>query len=89
MLTIKQSLDWPSVESELRKLGNMMPMFNHDTRRFINRIGEMVSELSKLEVEARRTHSKYSIDRCKHQADRINEELKQVHKIHLMSVLSR
>lgn len=88
-MEIKNSLDWPKVESEIRKLGNMMPIFQLDTKRVIKHVSEMVTELSKLEVQARNVRSKSSIAMCQAQANKINEELKQIQKIHLMSVLSR
>jgi len=89
MLEIKNSLDWPKVESEIRKLGNMMPIFEADTKRVIKHVSQMITELSKLEVEARNTKSKSTIKRCEEKASKINEELKQIQKFHLMSMLSR
>ena len=89
MLEIKNSLDWPKVESEIRRLGNILPIFDSDTKRVIKHVSQMITELSKLEVEARNTKSKSCIVKCNEQAKKINEELKQIQKIHLMSVLSR
>jgi hypothetical protein len=89
MIEIKNSLDWPKAESEIRKLGNMMPIFESDTKRVIKHVSAMITELSKLEVDARYTKSKSSIAKCQEQATKINQELKQIQKIHLMSVLSR
>lgn len=88
MLEIKSSLDWSKTETELRKLGKMLPMFKTDIQRVTNRISEMVKELSQLEVEARNTRSRSLVVKCDSKAAKINEELKQIQKFHLMSMLS-
>ena len=88
MLEIKSSLDWAKTETELRKLGNMLPMFKADIKRIIDHVGDMVRELSQLEVEARNTRSRSLAAKCESKAAKINEELKQIQKFHLMSMLS-
>ncbi len=89
MLEISNSLDWPKIEKELRHLGNMMPIFESDTKRLIHNISHMVTELSTLEVTARNTKSKSSIARCQEKAKEIKQEIKKFEKFHLMSMLSR
>ena len=88
MLEIKSSLDWSKAETELRKLGSMLPMFEADIKRVINRVNDLVKELSQLEVHARNTKSRLSICNCENKVQKINEELKQIQKFHLMSMLS-
>ena len=88
MLQIKTSLDWSKTESELKKLGKMLPMFSADVKRITNRVNDMVKELSQLEVTARNTRSRSIIAKCENKVATINEELKQVQKFHLMSMLS-
>ena len=88
MLEIKSSLDWASTETELRKLGNMLPMFRADIKRIVNHVNDMVKELSQLEVHARNTRTSSAVKRCNEKAAEINNELKQIQKIHLMSMLS-
>jgi peptidoglycan hydrolase CwlO-like protein len=88
MLQIKTSLDWSKTESELKKLGKMLPMFNADVKRITNRVNDMVKELSQLEVTARNTRSRSIIAKCESKVATINEELKQIQKFHLMSILS-
>lgn len=88
MLEIKSSLDWAKTETELRKLGNMLPMFTADIQRVTKRISTMVTELSQLEVHARNTKSRLSISNCESKVQKINEELKLIQKFHLMSTLS-
>jgi hypothetical protein len=89
MIEIKTSLDWSKTETELRKLGSMLPMFEADIKRIINHVSGMVRELSQLEVEARNTRSKSLIAKCQTKAVKINEELKQVQKFHLMAMLTK
>jgi cob(I)alamin adenosyltransferase len=89
MLEIKTSLDWAKTETELRKLGNMLPMFEADIKRIINHVSDMVKELSQLEVEARNTRSRSMVARCESKTARINEQLKQVQKFHLMAMLTK
>jgi archaellum component FlaC len=89
MLEIKNSLDWPRVETEIRKLKKTVPMFEADIKRVSNYINSLVTELSQLEVKARSTRSRSVTDDCSKKVAKINEELKQIQKFHLMAVLSR
>jgi hypothetical protein len=89
MLEIKNSLDWPGVETEIRKLKKTVPMFEADIKRVSNYIGGLVTELSQLEVKARSTRSRSVTEDCSKKVSKINEELKQIQKYHLMAVLSR
>lgn len=88
MLEIKTSLDWSKTETEIRKLGRLLPMFEADVKRIIKHVGDMIRELSQLEVEARSTRSPSAQRLCTQKVARINEELKQIQKFHLMSTLS-
>jgi hypothetical protein len=88
MLSIKSSLDWAKTETEIRKLGRMLPMFEGDIKRILTGISMMVKELSQLEVEARSTRSRAAQEICNQKVFKINEELKQIQKFHLMSMLS-
>ena len=89
MLEIKNSLDWPRVETEIRRLKKTVPMFEADLIRLSKHIGSLVTELSQLEVTARSTRSRSVTAECDKKVSKINEELKQIQKFHLMSVLSR
>jgi hypothetical protein len=89
MIEIKTSLDWAKTETELRKLGRMLPMFEADIKRIINHVSDMVKELSQIEVEARNSRSRSLAAKCESKAARINEELKQVQKFHLMAMLTK
>jgi hypothetical protein len=89
MLEIKTSLDWSKTETEIRKLGRMLPMFDGDVKKILNRVNDMVRELSQLEVEARGTRSPSAQRLCSQKVTKINEELKQIQKFHLMSMLTK
>jgi hypothetical protein len=89
MIEIRNSLDWAKTETELRRLGNMLPMFEADIKRIINHVNGMVKELSQLEVEARNTRSKSLAVKCQNKTAKINEELRQVQKFHLMAMLTK
>jgi hypothetical protein len=89
MLVITNSLDWAKTETALIKLGDLIPMFRHDIKRLSNNIQSQVHELSKLELHARTTKSRLALQACQDKLDEINQELKQIEKFHLMSVLSQ
>ena len=89
MQQLKSSLDWAKIETEIRKLGNLMPIFKNDIKRFTRHIDSLVKELSKLEVKARTRKSASIATECEILVNQINAEIKQIEKIHLMSMLSR
>lgn len=89
MLEIKTSLDWNRVESEIRKLGDTLPMFRHDIKKICEGIRPKIVILSNLEIEDRRTHSSATARRCREQADKINQDLKLFKKFHLMALLAQ
>ena len=67
----------------------MLPMFEGDVKRILIGISAMVRELSQLEVEARSTRSPSAQRACSQKVARINEDLKQIQKFHLMSMLTK
>ena len=67
----------------------MLPMFEGDIKKILNHVSNMIKELSQLEVEARSTRSRAAQETCNRKVEKINEELKQVQKFHLMSMLSK
>ena len=81
---IETSLDWLEVGGELTKQLNRLP-FNYDLRRLIHNIDVMVTDLSKLEVEARRT-KKYTL-RVEEQLRIINEAIDRLEKLILIANL--
>lgn len=89
MQQLKSSLDWAKIETEIQNLGKLMPIFKNDIKLFINHIGNLVKDLSKLELQARTRKSVTLAKECDELVKQINEEIKQIEKIHLMSMLSR
>ena len=82
-MQIQSSLDWNSVHSELRNQIGQLP-YNPDLRRMLNNISNMVSELSSLEVEARRIHKpEYN----KEKVDDINKAIDHLEKLLLIAKL--
>lgn len=83
-MKIEYAIDWHEVHSELRlqiqKIG-----YNPDLQRLLNNITNMVTELSQLEVTARRTHkTTYTAEKV----ERINEAIDRLEKILLIAKLS-
>ena len=84
-MKITSSLDWQSVHSQLRTQVNSLP-YNPDLRRMLNNISNMVSELSKLEVETRRTQKSSYTDK---QVSEINKAIDHLEKLLLMAELMK
>ena len=89
MKELHNSLDWAEIEEDLKSLSNTLPMFKHDIQRFIRTIRQHVTELGNLEIENRRTHTRLTAQKCQEKVNKINEELKLIHKFHLMSLLAQ
>lgn len=89
MLKIETSLDWSNVETELHRLGNLLPAFKHDIKRIQDGLRPEIAKLSNLEVEDRRRHSPATRKYCNEQVELINERLKVVQNIHLMALLAQ
>jgi hypothetical protein len=80
---IETSLDWEKIQdslnSQLESIG-----YNPDLRKMLKNIDVMVGQLSKLEVEARRTrHTSYSDE----QKNKINKAIDHLEKLLLMAKL--
>lgn len=82
-VAINNSLDWNSEMYRLQ-LQIMNVGYNRDLQKMFNNISKMVDELSKMEVEARRTH-KYSYVETK--VLQINEAIDHLEKLLLMAKL--
>jgi hypothetical protein len=89
MLKISNSLDWSQVETEIKNLGNTLPMFRHDIKHVLNNIRPEITKLSMLEVEDRRSRNTRTRRDCQQQVDKINESLKTFQKFHLMALLGQ
>jgi hypothetical protein len=84
-MEIQNSLDWQKVNSDLStqlaKVG-----YNPDLQKMLSNITKMVSELSNLEVEARRSKSSL---RTQVKIDDINRAINHLEKLILMATLMR
>lgn len=82
-MTINSSLDW---EKESDRLMNLMSSsgYNPDLKKVYNNINGMVSDLSKLEVEARRTHNNLKVEEF---LVKINEAIDRLEKLLLIAKL--
>jgi len=84
-MKITSSLDWHDVHTKLRTQINSLP-YNPDLRKMLNNITNMVTELSKLEVDTRRTQ-KFSY--TEKQVNEINQAIDHLEKLLLMAELMK
>lgn len=82
-MSITSSLDW---EKESNRLINIMSSsgYNPDLKKVYVNINSMVTELSKLEVEARRTHNNLKVEE---RLIKINEAIDRLEKLLLIAKL--
>ena len=84
-MEIQNSLDWQKINSDLSsqlaKVG-----YNPDLQKMLTNITKMVSELSNLEVEARRSKSSLRTDV---KVTDINKAINHLEKLILMATLMR
>ena len=84
-MEIQNSLDWQKINSDLTtqlaKVG-----YNPDLQKMLSNITKMVSELSNLEVEARRSKSSL---RTQVKVNDINKAINHLEKLILMATLMR
>jgi hypothetical protein len=88
MLQLTISTEWPVVKDQIRSLSQTLPAFRHDFDKILNSLNSSVKELSKLEVEFRRTRGVGAGVRCQNQLKKINDQLAQMQQWYLMSILS-
>ena len=89
MITLEKSTDWPVVQTELNKLCRTLPAFRQDFKKFISQLNQQVTQLSNLEVIARRTRSLGSTEQCQQKVSEINENLSKIQQIYLISLMSQ
>jgi hypothetical protein len=73
-MDIKTALDWPKVEAVLVESSRHTKTYQREVLKIIHNIGGMVSQLSKLELEARRSPFK-SNQRVIEQLRKINTQI--------------
>lgn len=82
-MEIKTSLDWEQVSILLMQQQNALP-YNRDLQKLYKNIVNMVSELSKLEVDARRLNSPY---KTAEKIAEINSAIDRLEKLILIAKL--
>jgi hypothetical protein len=84
-MKIEKATDWQDVLTKLRS--QMLSIgYNPDLQRMLNNISSMVSELSKLEVDARRTRVEHY---AKEKVNEINKSIDHLEKLLLIAELMR
>lgn len=75
-MEIKNSLDWPKVETAINNSIGQLKNWEHrrEAEKLVRNIGKMVSQLSKLELEDRRSPFKSGLKVKEHLA-KVNEEI--------------
>lgn len=84
-MKIQVSTDWQEVHRQIRAEMNSIG-YNSDLDRMIKNIDTMVSDLSKIEVVARRTHSTVLY---REKLDAINEAIDRLEKLLLMAKIMK
>jgi phenylalanyl-tRNA synthetase alpha subunit len=82
-MQIQNSLDWSNVSNTLKLQLDTLP-YNPDLHKMLKNIDSMVEKLSKLEVEARRTHK---LEYTKQNVDAINKAIDHLEKLLLIAKL--
>jgi len=85
-MNIEHALDWQDVSSKLRTEMSAAG-YNPDLNKMLRNIESMVTELSKLEVYARRIG--HSTHITKNKVEEINKAIKHLEQLTLMSKLMR
>ena len=84
-MELKTATDWQSLHAVLRSKLHAAG-FNSDLQRLLNNITDMVSEFSKLEVEARRIHKDMNLIGPREQ---LNAAIKRLDQLLLMAQLMK
>jgi len=84
-MQIQNSLDWFDTKNSLELQLDTLP-YNPDLRKMLKNIDSMVDKLSKLEVDARRTHVQHY---TKEQLEKVNSAIDHLEKLLLMAQLMR
>jgi hypothetical protein len=82
-MKIKNSLEWQTVWSELNEQMHKLP-YDTSIRQMLKNIDSMVDDLSRTEVEARRTKVTYYRDE---KLSKVNEAIESLDKIIIIGIL--
>jgi hypothetical protein len=84
-MQIERATDWQEVHTQLRSQMQGIG-YNPDLQKMLNNITNMVSELSNLEVTARRTRVEHYV---KEKVNEINKSIDHLEKLLLIAQLMR
>lgn len=82
-MKIENSLGWDNCRSELKRQIQKLP-YSSSNSLMLKNIDDMVDQLSRLEVEARRTKVRYYADR---QLSKVNESIKTLDELIILGIL--
>jgi hypothetical protein len=86
---INDPQDWQNVETMLRNMIRNMPGFYHDFYSLTKNVDKMIKELSLIDIELRKRHSKTYSEKRIQKLNEINGALKIFSKMHLLASLSK
>jgi hypothetical protein len=84
-MKIETALDWQEVSAQIRRDLDRVG-YNPDLKKMFNNIQDMITELSKLEVNGRRIRS---TTYTQSQVDKINKAIDHLEKLILMGLLMK
>lgn len=87
--SITSSLDWQMVRRKLENSRGNLPMFKKDVARMLHAIDLEVTKLGNLEVTARNTKSKASLNKVEEQAKVVNQLIRNFNKLYMFALLSQ
>jgi hypothetical protein len=82
-MKIKNSLEWQTIRSDLKEQIIKLP-YDTSIRQMLKNIDSMVDDLSRTEVEARRTKVTYYRDE---KLSKVNEAIESLDKIIIIGIL--
>jgi hypothetical protein len=80
---ITNSLDWSSRRLDIKEKIQNLP-YNPDLRKLLRNIDDMVDDLNRMEVDARRTKNNF---KCNSQIEKINTAINNLEQWLIMAVL--
>lgn len=88
-MKLNTSLDWADVKTQLKNMSKMLPEFSNDFYKIIINLESLVRELGNIEIEARCRRTASVITHQTSKISEINDELRKIEKIHLVSLLRK
>ena len=86
---IESSLDWPTVEGQIRELAKTAPEFRFDVVKFCSGMRSEINKLSQIELKYRQQRRDSILQQHRDQCDKINRAVKDFGSIHLMHLFTR